>query len=238
LASALAEGLKCQGPFSSTLEYFTAAVDAAISKLDLTDTDPNGVLSSTTLGAFVFHDIVQNTSLFNEDNNNTEGRRFPLNHMDLGTQNILVDDRFNFQEIIDWEFAQTAPWQVNRYPMPFPLLDSDAEIQAILRDPNHLAHKNVSRQGSARKLYTRKFRDAEAELRKRGQSSAGSFTEVFDGPASRIYACFTQLDRLPMADAGLVREMVRLAFDLGDEGTERYLRERGERLKRGDEKVR
>ena len=221
MASASAEGLKCQGPFYSTLEYFTAVADAAISKLDPADTDSNGVLSSTILGAFVFRDIVQNTILFKDDSSSTKGR-FPLNHMDLGTQNILVDDRFNFQAIIDWEFAQTAPWQVNHYPMPFPLLDSDARIQGILRDPNHLAHKNVSRQESARRLYTKKSRDAEVELRKQGRSLVtSSFADVLDGPASRIYACFTRLGRLPMADAGLVREMVRLAFDLNAEGIER-----------------
>lgn len=69
--------------------------------------------------------------------------QFPLNHMDLGTQNILVDDTFNFVAIIDWEFAQTAPWQVNRYPMPLPLLGLDTED--ILRDPSHLAYRNVLR---------------------------------------------------------------------------------------------
>ncbi|GKU11974.1 unnamed protein product, partial [Fusarium langsethiae] len=31
--------------------------------------------------------------------------------MDLGTQNVLVDDDLNFLAVIDWEFAQTAPWQ-------------------------------------------------------------------------------------------------------------------------------
>jgi aminoglycoside phosphotransferase (APT) family kinase protein len=35
--------------------------------------------------------------------------QFPLSHMDLGTQNIIVDNDFNFLAIIDWEFAQTAP---------------------------------------------------------------------------------------------------------------------------------
>ncbi|KAK3384498.1 hypothetical protein B0T24DRAFT_515081 [Lasiosphaeria ovina] len=235
LASASAEGLRCHGPFSSTAEYFTAVADAAISKLDLTDTDSNGVLSFTILGAFVFRDIVQNTTLF--EDGSAEGR-FPLNHMDLGTQNILVDDKFNFRAIIDWEFAQTAPWQVNHYPMPFPLLESDMEIQGILQDPNHPAHGNVSRQESARRLYTKKFRDAEVELRKIGRSLGSSFAEVLDSPASRIYACFTKLGRLPMADAGLVHEMVRLAFDLDAEGTERYLHVIGDRLKRADNKAR
>ncbi|KAK4170705.1 hypothetical protein QBC36DRAFT_296038 [Triangularia setosa] len=35
LASASAEGLRCHGPFSCTVEYFTAVADAAISKLDV-----------------------------------------------------------------------------------------------------------------------------------------------------------------------------------------------------------
>ncbi|KAK4166630.1 hypothetical protein QBC43DRAFT_342722 [Cladorrhinum sp. PSN259] len=228
LASASAEGLRCHGPFSSTAEYFTAVADAAISKLDLTDTDSNGGLSCTILGAFVFRDIVQNTTLF--EDGDAKGR-FPLNHMDLGTQNILVDDRFNFRAIIDWEFAQTAPWQVNHYLMPFPLQESDTEIQGILQDPNHLAHRNVSRQEFARRLYTKKFRDAEVELRKTERSLGSSFAEVLDSPASRIYACFTKLGRLPMADASLVHEMVRLAFDLDAEGTERYLHDIWDRLK-------
>jgi hypothetical protein len=103
--------------------------------------------------------------------------------MDLGTQNILVDDKFDFQAIIDWEFAQTAPWQANHYPMPFPLLDSDEEIKDILRDPSHLAYKNVSRQESARKMYVDKFRTAEDELRKTGRSLGGSFAEVLNSPA-------------------------------------------------------
>lgn len=46
--------------------------------------------------------------------------------MDIGTQNILVDDEYNLIAVIDWEFAQTAPWQTYDYPMPFPLRESDA----------------------------------------------------------------------------------------------------------------
>lgn len=165
LASSSAQGLRCHGPFSSTAEYFTAVADAAISKLDLSDTYSNHVLSFTILGAFVFRDIVRNTTLF--EDSDTE-RLFPLNHMDLGTQNILVDDKFNFRAVIDWEFAQTAPWQVNHYPMPFPLVESDTEIKGILQDPDHPAYGNASRQESARRLYAKKFRDPEVELRKKG----------------------------------------------------------------------
>jgi len=43
-------------------------------------------------------------------------RPFHFNHMDMGIQNILVDDDFNFVAVIDWELAQTAPWEVNHYP--------------------------------------------------------------------------------------------------------------------------
>lgn len=231
LATASAE--EFGGPFSSTAEYFTAIADAAISKLNLSNTDWNGISAFTVLGSFVFRDIVQNTTLFKDAES-----RFPLNHMDLGTQNILVDNRFNFQAIIDWEFAQTAPWQINHYPMPFPLLDSEAEIKDILQDPNHPAHANVSRQDSARKMYAKKFQDAETELSETGRSLSGSFAAVLDSPASRIYACFTKLGCLPAADDGLVREMVRLAFGWDEEDMEHYLNDIGDKLKRVDMEVR
>jgi hypothetical protein len=67
------------------------------------------------LGTFVFCDIVSSTDLFKD-----KELSFPLNHMDMGTQNILVDDEFNFLAIIDWEFAQTAPVQVNHFPSAQP----------------------------------------------------------------------------------------------------------------------
>ncbi|TAQ84345.1 hypothetical protein B7494_g7333 [Chlorociboria aeruginascens] len=41
---------------------------------------------------------------------------FHLDHRDMGMQNILVDQYFNFLTIIDWEFA---PWEVIHYAMPF-----------------------------------------------------------------------------------------------------------------------
>ncbi|KAK1768900.1 hypothetical protein QBC33DRAFT_534089 [Phialemonium atrogriseum] len=83
-------------------------------------------------------------------------------------------------------------------------------------------------------MYAQKFRDAEIELRKKGRSLGGSIAEVLDSPASRICACFTKLGGLPEADGGLVHQMVRLAFDLGAEGTERYLCEMEGKLKRLD----
>lgn len=60
---------------------------------------------------FVSADIVRDTELFrNADASSLSSfTGFPPNHTDLGTQNILVDEDFNFLAGIDWEFAQTAP---------------------------------------------------------------------------------------------------------------------------------
>lgn len=92
LASAVVEGLKDHGPFLNSAAYFGAIADAAIGKLQPSD---SGV-SWAALGAFVFQDIVQAAGLYADGD-----KRFPLNHMDLGTQNILVHDGFNFLAIID-----------------------------------------------------------------------------------------------------------------------------------------
>ncbi|KAI1755397.1 hypothetical protein F4782DRAFT_403614 [Xylaria castorea] len=206
LATASTGELGETGPFSRAADYFTSLGNAATNN------------TTIRLGAFVFLDIVKTTDLF--INTGTEGS-FPFNHMDLGTQNILVDKNFNFIAVIDWEFAQTAPWQVIHYPMPFPLLGPDEDI---LRDPSHVAYKNVSRQDAARRIYHRKFRDAESELKANGRSLGGSFAATLDSPASRIYACFTNLGRIPTADADLMYEMARLAFGLNPQEAEEYVR--------------
>ncbi|GAB0139139.1 hypothetical protein EsDP_00007353 [Epichloe bromicola] len=219
LSTAAAEGLVPQGPFSTAIEFFTAIGQASLRKAKLRDEKRNqNLVPSSMLGASVFLDIVQTTGLFGESQ-----PHYPLNHMDLGTQNIIVDDNFNFLGLIDWEFAQTAPWQVNHYPMPFPLLCSDSEIQDALDDPRNIAHKNVSRQTFARQLYSEKFRDAEIMQRKKGQPLGRNFSEVLDSPASRIYACFTKLGGPAEHDVELVREMVRLAFGFDAKETDRYL---------------
>jgi len=207
--------IKDPGPFSTATEYFTAIANASIDKQD----------PSVRLGAHVFGDILSKTTLFEGSGS------FPLNHMDLGTQNILVNDDFDFIAIIDWEFAQTAPWQVNHYPMPFPLLDSD--IETILRDPSHLAYRNVSRQDSSRRIYDQKFQEAESELEKQGRTLERSFPDILNGPASRIYACFTNLGRLPASDEGLLLQMVQLACGLGESDAKGYLQEMEQRVSGG-----
>ncbi|EJT76909.1 hypothetical protein GGTG_06823 [Gaeumannomyces tritici R3-111a-1] len=111
LANAVTEGLANPGPFSSEAE----------------------------LGIFIFADIVRNTELFRSADASSSSAQFPLNHMDLGTQNILVDEEFNFLAVIDWEFAQIAPWQVNHNPFPFPLFGSErtSERPSRTRDKLH-----------------------------------------------------------------------------------------------------
>jgi hypothetical protein len=143
--------------------------------------------------------------------------------MDMGTQKILVDDDFNFHAVIDWEFAQTAPWQVNHYPMLFPLLSSDPEIDEILKDPNHIAYNNTTRQAAARDLYRQKFQDAEEELQRKGRPLQRSVARTLDGVASRIYGCFERMGRLGEMDKDLTYEMVRLAYEFNREMTNRYL---------------
>lgn len=213
LATAVSEGLGNHGSFSSAAAYFGAIADAAVSKC----LSKSGV-SWASLGSFIIHDIAQNTALYDGDSG-----RFPLNHMDLGTQNILIDNEYNFLAIIDWEFAQTAPLSVNHYPMPFPLTESDAGIEGILNDPDHPAHDTMSRQESARRLYVQMFQAAEMKLRQEDRNLEGSYADTLNSPPSRVLACFTRLGRLTVADEGLVHEMVRLAFDFDGEQTTEYL---------------
>lgn len=201
LATAPVEELRDAGPFSTSVEYFIAVADAAVGRLSRLYGD-----FTASFGAVVFLDILRKTSLFG-DMDSVE--RFPLNH--IGTQNVIVDDEFNFIAVIDWGFTQTAPWQVNHYPMPFPLLRSK-DTDDILGDPSHLARENVLRQDRSRRIYRQKFREAERKLEEEGRPLAGSIADTLDRPVSTIYACFTNLGRLPEADQDLVLEMGNLAL--------------------------
>ena len=198
-----------QGPFSDAIEYFEALWEAALRRANSCNVSSAGAVSPfPKLGALVFLDIVRSTALFQAPH-----AQYPLNHMDLGMQNILADDQSNFLAVIDWEFAQTAPWQVNHYAMPFPLLWPDERINSILNDPHHLAHENISRQALSRQLYRGQFQDAEARLYQEGLHLGGGFTEALESAASRIRACFCRLGNSSDQDEGLVCEMVRLAFE-------------------------
>jgi hypothetical protein len=148
LSTAVAEGLSDEGPFTEAGDYFTAVTEAKFRQACKNDIANDGSNIFTRLGPFVFEDIVYNTALFK-----TGGGPFHLDHMDMGTQNILVDQYFNFLAIIDWEFAQTAPWEVIYYPMPFPLIFADAKTDCILQNPDHIVYGNVSRQVAVQKMY-------------------------------------------------------------------------------------
>lgn len=219
LSFAVSDGLISQGPFRNAVDYFTALGEAAFHRAHTSGNTEN-LSHFYKLGVIAFIDIVQSTTLFK-----TQHTQYPLNHMDLGTQNVIVDNDFNFLAVIDWEFAQTAPWPVNHYPMPFPLLWSDERIQNILNDPDHLAHTNVSKQAAARQLYSKKFQEAAAKLARKGLSLGDRFPEVLQGAASRVYACFSRLGCVSEQDEGLVNEMARLAFGFDAGRTKQYLEE-------------
>jgi hypothetical protein len=226
LSTAVAEGLSNDGPFTEAWDYFAAVADARFRHACKTDVANDGSNIFTKLGPFVFKDIVHNTTLFK-----TGGGPFHLDHGDMGTQNILVDQYFNFLAIIDWEFAQTAPWEVIHYPMPFPLISADAKTDCILQNPDHIAHRNVSRQVAARKMYRQKFRDAEQALESRGRSSQKSIADVLDGAASRIYAILEKFGVFEGMEEELTYEMVRLAYGFDREEAKKYLNEMEAKMK-------
>lgn len=221
LCVAEAEGFDKCGPFASSEAYFAAVGRARYlqaCKENEGDGGEGDVFSR--LGPYIFHDIVNKTALFNGPSNYGP---FHFNHMDMGTQNILVDDDFNFLAIIDWEFAQSAPWEVNHFPMPFPLTSSDKEIEDILKDPGDIAYPNVSRQHNTRQMYRRAFEKAEKELELSGRPLKTSIASVLEGPASRIYGILEKIDVFPGQAESLTYEMVRLAFEKEGEEATKYV---------------
>ncbi|KAK0127973.1 hypothetical protein ONS96_007467 [Cadophora gregata f. sp. sojae] len=226
LSTAVAEGLSDEGPFTETWDYFAAVADARFRQACRSDVADDGSNTFTRLGPFVFKDIVHNTTLFKSG-----GGPFHLDHMDMGTQNILVDQDFNFLAIIDWEFAQAAPWEVIHYPMPFPLIAADAKTDYILQNPDHIAHRNVSRQVAARKMYKQKFRDAEQALESKGRPLQKSIADVLDGAASRIYALLEKVGVFQGMEEELTYEMVRLAYGFDGDEAKKYLNEMEAKMK-------
>ncbi|KFY16084.1 hypothetical protein V492_01576 [Pseudogymnoascus sp. VKM F-4246] len=182
LSIAAAEGFSDEGPFWESRSYFSTIAEARLREALEDEVDGNSIFK--ILGPYVFQDIVNNSTIFKVIGNGP----FHFNHMDMGTQNILVDEDFNFLAILDWEFAQSAPWEVNHYPMPFSLAFSETKIQKIVGDPDNIAHDNVRRQVVARNLYVQKFANAERALERRGRTLPETIVGVLDGAASRIYA--------------------------------------------------
>ncbi|KAF2237031.1 hypothetical protein EV356DRAFT_481390 [Viridothelium virens] len=233
LSSAPYEGLANAGPFTSTSSYLETVGEARLRSITGSEKENQPDFSRDVgasagddddpfikLGILAFVDIVRNTDLFKGTGSHGP---FHFNHMDLGTQNILVDDDFNFLAVIDWEFAQTAPWEINHYPMPFPLIHSDEEISCILSDVDHPACENVSRQTTAQQLYQKRLRDAERKVQNDGKSLQASVAQTLNGPASRIYGCLEKIGVFPGQAERLTREMVRLAFKYNEQDLSRYL---------------
>ena len=233
LSSAPYEGLANTGPFADTLSYFVALGEAKLRRISASESDNQAELFRNAgasadddddtfikLGILVFVDIVRNTDLFKGTGPHGP---FHFNYMDLGTQNILVDNDFNFLAVIDWEFAQTAPWEINHYPMPFPLVDSDEEIRSILSDIDHPAYENMFRQTEARQLYQKRFQDAERKVQIDGKLLQGSIAQTLSSPASRIYGCLEKLGLFPGQAESLTREMARLAFAYNEQDLNRYI---------------
>ncbi|KAJ8127251.1 hypothetical protein O1611_g6386 [Lasiodiplodia mahajangana] len=218
IATSSVDGLPAAGPFHSGWDYFVAVAEGLVThalqrKRSGTESSP-----FATLGSLVFRNIVRDTDIFK-----SSPSPFPLNHMDMGMQNILIDDDFNFVAVIDWEAAQSAPWEVNHYPMPIPLISSDRETAEILYDPGHKAHRNTSRQVGARLLYRQKFKEAERALEKRGNSLHYSIAEVLEGEASRIYGLVGKIGVFHGMEEELTYELVRLGYGLAGLEAEQHL---------------
>lgn len=214
MSCAAIDGLKDPGPFLDSLSYFKE-----VAKARYTRACQNEESFGTKLACMTFIDVVDNTAFFTS--NPEDG--FSLNHMDMGPQNILVDESFKLLAVIDWEFAQTAPWQVNHYPVPFSLMSSDAELEEILRDPDHIAYGNISRKVATQKMYQEKMKQAEEEMAQKGHPPARSIADSLNGVESRIYACFERISGDDENDQYLACEMVRMAYGLDLRAAKQYL---------------
>ena len=218
IASSSIDGLLTAGPFHSGWDYFVAVAEGLVAhalQVKRSDTESSRF---ATLGPLVFRNIVRDTEIFKSSKG-----PFHFNHMDMGMQNILIDDDFNFVAVIDWELAQSAPWEVNHYPMPIPLIFSDTETAEILYDPGHTAHRNVSRQVGARLLYRQKFKEAERALEKKGNPLHHSIAEVLEGKASRIYGLAGKIGVFHGMEEELTYELVRLGYGLTGQEAEQHL---------------
>jgi hypothetical protein len=222
LATAALDGLPSAGPFSSARDYLLAVAESRLNRaVNTKDTNP-----FTRLGLFTFLDIVRTTDIF--DHVSTSSGPFPLNHMDMGIQNLLVnnnDDTPTIIAVIDWEMAQSAPWEVFHYPMPFPLLMADEQIGKILADTEHVAHRNTVKQDKTRELHRARFTDAEKTLADGGRPLLFSIAAVLAQDSSRVYGIAEKVGVFEGMEEMLTRELVRLGYGLEGKAVERKMKE-------------
>lgn len=121
--------------------------------------------------------------------------------------------------------AQSAPWAVFHYPMPFPLLMADERIAKILADTTHGAHRNTVKQHKTRDMYRAKFAGAEKALAEGGRPLLGSIAAVLAQESSRIYGIAEKVGVFDGMEEMLTRELVRLGYGLEGEAADRKLEE-------------
>lgn len=220
------------GPFSDAVDYFSAMAwvrynQAKKKTATATTEEPNRY---HVLGPFLHLDIIHHSTLFAAHRQGP----FPLNHMDIGTPNILIDEEYNIVGIIDWEMAQSAPWDVNYYHYPFPPADDERDLKRALNDPNHPAHKSYTKINALQQLYCRKMKEAEAWVEEEmGAPLTNSIADVLNTNASRAYFMMERhgVDS-PVWDDIFARALVRMAFGLGDgKDIEGYINRKEEEMK-------
>ena len=217
LSYAEMDSLVTPGPFESVVDYYTTVIDTKCHSLRNKQAH-----KSLQLASYVHRDIVQNSSVFKQFNEPP----FPFNHMDLDTHNFLIDGAYNIIAVIDWEFAQSAPWHEYTYPILFaPFGDVFGEsVETILRLPTQIRCGNVSRQAVTRQLYRKGFDDAERDLHSHGKDIRVSISRLLDSKGARIKRLAGILEHIDlMYVERCTLEMIRIAYELDEKDSETYL---------------
>ena len=219
LSYAEMDSLVTPGLFASVIDYYTAVIN----NTKCHSLRNKEVHKSLQLAYYVYRDIVQNSSTSKEFNRPP----FPSNHMDLDTPNFLVDGAYNIIAVIEWEFAQSAPWQEHTYPIlftPFGNVFSESD-EAILRLPAQVRCGNLSLQEVTRQQYKKGFDDAERELHTHGRDIRVSISTLLGSKGARIKALAGILEHIdPMYVERCALEMIRIAYEIDERDSKKYLR--------------
>ncbi|KAL2891241.1 Phosphotransferase enzyme family protein [Ceratocystis lukuohia] len=222
LANAATEGLSPRGPFVNAHDYFSAIAKAAFLRVSrvASEGDDGPELHFQRLGAYIFREIVQTTQLFRPSM-----PQYCFAHRNLTMHNILVDADFNFVAIIDWEGAQTVPWQANHYPHPIELYLPE-EVDCILRDQHHEMHAAEHRTAITRQIYIDTLLQTETLFTTQDRELRGKFSKTLSSVASRVYSTFAGLNGFLVNDKPLVYLMVQIAFNMDAGQVREYIRQK------------
>ena len=224
LSYAEMDSLVTPGPFESVVDYYTTVIDTKCHSLR-----NKGLHKTLQLAYYVYRDIVQNSSVFKE----YDEPPFPFTHMDLDTHNFLVDRAYNIIAVIDWEFAQSAPWHEHTYPMlfaPFGNVFGESD-EAILRLPAQLRCGNVSLQEVTRQLYKKGFEDAERELHTHGRDIRVPISTLLGSKGARIKTLAGILEHIDlMYVEQCTLEMIRIVYEIDERDSEKYLRSMDQKM--------